>query len=152
MNETLGQTTSEVQPLGWGSDKLSQFFEAARKQQFAAFANFRWAYSILQEIDDCFDVAAKNLHQSKDILAAIFFVRSHSAYRAACITATAGQLPESSVLLRSSLEYAGYALHISRHLALAETWLRRHDDAASLSAMRKAFSATSVEQTVTGLR
>jgi hypothetical protein len=146
---TLSQSKSETQPLGWGSDKLSEFFEAARKQQFATFANFPWAYNVLREIDDCFDVAARNLSQPKDILAAILLVRSHSAYRAACTTATAGQLPESSVLRRSSLEYAGYALHISRHPGLGETWLCRHDDAASLRAARNEFSAASIEKTVT---
>jgi hypothetical protein len=53
------------------------------------------------------------------------------------------------VLLRSSLEYAGYALHIFRHPALGETWLRRHDDAAaSLSAVRNAFAAISIEKTI----
>jgi hypothetical protein len=148
VNGTVSQSKSETQPPGWGSDKLSEFFEAVRKQQFATFANFPWAYNILREIDDCFDVAARNLNQPKAVLPAFFLVRSHSAYRAACATATAGQLPESSVLLRSSLEYAGYALHIFRHPALEETWLRRHDDAASLSAVRNAFSATSIEKTI----
>jgi hypothetical protein len=149
VNGMPSQSKSETQPFGWGSDKLSEFFEAVRKQQFATFANFPWAYNILREIDDCFDVAARNLNQPKPFLPALFLVRSHSAYRAACATATAGQLPESSVLLRSSLEYAGYALHIFRHPALGETWLRRHDDAAaSLSAVRNAFAAISIEKTI----
>jgi hypothetical protein len=105
MTGTLSQSKCEAQPFGWGSDRLSEFFEEVRKQQFATFANFRWAYDILREIDDCFDLAARNLNQQKDVLAAILLVRSHSAYRAACGTATAGQLPESCVLRRSSLEY-----------------------------------------------
>jgi hypothetical protein len=61
---------------------------------------------------------------------------------------TATQLPESFVLTRSSLEYAGYALHIHMNRTLGETWLRRHDDAASMTAVRKAFQAASIEKTI----
>jgi hypothetical protein len=120
MGGTLSQSKVEQRPAGWGADKLSEFFEAARQQQFATFANFQWAYAILREIDDCLFVAASNLNQPQDVLGAILLIRSHSAYRAACATATATQLPETFVLLRSGLEYAGYALHISKTPALVK--------------------------------
>lgn len=149
MSATLSQSRVEQRPAGWGTDKLSEFFEAARQQQFATFANFQWAYAILREIDDCLNVAATNLNQPQDVLGAILRIRAHSAYRVACATATSTQIPETFVLLRSALEYAGYALHISKNPELGERWLRRHDDAASLSAVRKAFQVASIEKTIT---
>jgi hypothetical protein len=121
MTGTLSQSKVEQRPLGWGTDKVSEYFEATRQQQFATFANFQWAYGTLREIDDCLYLAASNLNQPKDILGAILLIRCHAAYRAACATATATQLPESFVLLRSALEYAGYAFHISKNPGLAET-------------------------------
>jgi hypothetical protein len=48
MNGTLSQSKVEQRPAGWGADKLSEFFEASRQQQFATFANFQWAYAILR--------------------------------------------------------------------------------------------------------
>jgi len=81
-------------------------------------------------------------------LAAVLLVRSHAAYRAACATAMGTQLPETFVLLRSCLEYAGYGLHLNINPLLGETWLKRHDDAAALRAMRKAFQAGEVEKSI----
>jgi hypothetical protein len=58
------------------------------------------------------------------------------------------QLPETFVLLRSCLEYAAYALHLNANPSLGETCLKRHDDAAALRAMKKAFVGPEVEQTI----
>jgi hypothetical protein len=148
MSGTLSQSKSEARPAGWGSDKLSDFFEASRQQQFATFANFQWAYAILREIDDCLFLAASNLNQPQDVLGAILLIRSHSAYRAACATATATQIPESYVLQRSALEYAGYALYIPQNPGLGEAWLRRHEDAMALRKVRDSFTASKVEKSV----
>jgi hypothetical protein len=60
------------------------------------------------------------------------------------------QLPETFVLLRSCLEYAAYGLHLNANPSLGETWLKRHDDAAALRAMKKAFLGVEVEQTIFG--
>ncbi len=151
MNMTDGthsQPKEELPPPGWGNDKLSEFFESTRQQQFATFANLRWAFAILKEIDDCWLLAASNLNQPQDVLSALLLIRSHSAYRAACATAMATQTPESFVLLRSALEYSGYALHISKNPNLGEVWLRRHDDAESMKAVKKAFQTAAIENTV----
>ena len=90
----------------------------------------------------------ENLTHPKNIVAAVLLVRSHAAYRAACGTAMGTQLPETFVLLRSCLEYAAYGLHVNANPQLAETWVRRHDDAGALRAMKKAFLGVEVEETV----
>jgi hypothetical protein len=145
----IGKKTEEIRPLGWGDDKLSEFLEAIRSQQFATFANdVGGFYSIIREVDLCFVKITENLTNPKNLLAAVLLVRSHAAYRAACSTAMGTQLPETFVLLRSCLEYAAYGLHLNANPSLGETWLKRHDDAAALRAMKKAFVGPEIDQTI----
>src|SRR5258705_6954562 len=49
---------------------------------------------------------------------------------------------------RSALEFAAYALHISRNPTLGPVWLNRHDDPESLEAAKNAFSHRKVAATV----
>jgi hypothetical protein len=145
----VGKKTEEIRPLAWGNDKLSEFLEAVRGQQFATFANdVGGFYSVIREVDLCFVKITENLTNPKNLLAAVLLVRSHAAYRTACATAMGTQLPETFVLLRSCLEYAAYGLHLNVNPALGETWLKRHDDAAALRVMKKAFLGVEVEQTI----
>ena len=145
----VGKKTEEIRPLGWGDDKLSEFLEAVRSQQFATFANdVGGFYSVIREVDLCFVKITENLTNPKNLLAAVLLVRSHAAYRAACGTAMGTQLPETFVLLRSCLEYAAYGLHLNANSSFGETWLKRHDDAAALRAMKKAFLGVEVEHTI----
>ncbi len=151
--EGVGQKKEEIRPLGWGDDKLSNFLEGARPQQFATFANNPAnSYSIICEVDLCFVKITENVTNPKNLLAAVLLVRSHAAYRAACGTAMGTQLPETFVLLRSCLEYAAYGLHLHVNPSLGETWLKRHDDAAALRAMKNAFLGVEVEKTIFGNR
>jgi hypothetical protein len=145
----VGQKKEEIRPAGWGDDKLSDFFEAVRQQQFASFANNPGgAYGVICEVDLCFVKITENLTHPKNLLGAVLLVRSHAAFRAACGTAMGTQLPETFVLLRSCLEYAAYGLHVNANPTLGETWLKRHDDADALKAMKKAFQGVEVEQTI----
>ena len=147
----VGQKKEEIRPVGWGDDDLLEFLEAVRHQQFATFANnVGGVYGTIREIDACFVKITQNLTHPKNLLGAVLLVRSHAAYRAACGTAMGTQLPETFVLLRSCLEYAGYGLHVNANpqLGETETWVRRHDDAAALKAMKKAFLGVEVEETI----
>jgi hypothetical protein len=84
----VGQKKEEIRPVGWDDDKLSDFLQAVRQQQFATFANNPGgAYGVIHEVDICFVKITENLTNPKNILAAVLLVRSHAAYRAACGTA-----------------------------------------------------------------
>jgi hypothetical protein len=145
----VGQKTIEIRPVGWGGDTISESLEAVRQQQFATFANnVGGLYPVLQDIDSCFVKITENLTHAKNLVAAVLLVRSHAAYRAACGTSMGTQLPETFVLLRSCLEYAGYGLHANVNPQHAEIWVRRHDDAAALRAMKKAFQGVEVQETI----
>lgn len=82
------------------------------------------------------------------LITPLLFLRSHAAYRVACEHALAGQVAEVFPMLRSSLEYAGYALHIHANPPLAEVWLRRHDDDACTRANKDAFAIRRVRESI----
>jgi hypothetical protein len=136
-------------PLGWGYDKLSAFLQRVKDRQIATFANVSSAFNILREVDDCFVYISDSIAKSQTSrLSLIFLARCHFAYRAACGTSMTGQSPETFVLLRSCLEYSGYALLIYQEPHLEMVWLHRHDGGDAHGKMLNAFKATKAKKAV----
>lgn len=135
---------------GWGDDKLSAFLQQVRDRQLATFTNMNPSFNVLSEIDACFVAVAESMEKSETggQLSLIFFKRCHAAYRAACGTSMAGQVPETFVLLRSCLEYSGYALLIKHKPDLEMVWLRRHSGGDALSKIRAAFKASNAKNAI----
>ncbi|MEQ1936068.1 MAG: hypothetical protein ABL962_19615, partial [Fimbriimonadaceae bacterium] len=82
------------------------------------------------------------------MLAALLLIRSHVAYRGACGHALSGAAAETYPLVRSCLEYAGYALLIHGTPEKGEVWVSRHDDEAALQAVRSNFSVGKVQAAI----
>jgi hypothetical protein len=137
-----------VPPPGWGDDELTKFWDAARSNQFGTFVRKKPVFNRLVNIDRQFVEISKRWTNPQNELAALLFLRCHSALRTAAGHAAAGQAAESYVMCRSALEFAAYALHISRNPALGAVWLNRHDDPKSLEAAKNAFSHRKVAATV----
>lgn len=135
-------------PPGWGDDSLSAFLEDAHHNRMSNFIRKNDWYQKLAVIDACYARITKDWHNPKDKIAALFFVRSLGAFRAACEHALAGQVPEIFPEARTCIEIAGYALHIHKNPALGEIWLKRHDDAASKKASKNQFTPTAVRGTI----
>ena len=135
-------------PPGWGEKGLSEFFDRARRNQHATFANHKAEVTVLEAIDAAFFRIGSNLLNPQDHLTPVFLYRSHSAYRAASASAMAGQTVESFVLLRSCLEFAAYGLHIDKVAGAGKKWFDRHNDAASRKAVNNAFRMNNVRPTV----
>jgi len=76
------------------------------------------------------------------------FLRSHYAYKAAVGMTLAGQFPESFVMMRSCLEYAGYALLIFSDQRLEEVFLNRHANDASKKAQRGKFKIYTITKAI----
>jgi hypothetical protein len=144
---TPGTSPTNVPP-GWGTDELSKFWDAARSNQFGTFVKKRPIYERLVAIDGAFTEVSKRWTNPQSELAAMLFLRCHSAYRTAAGHAAAGQAVESYVMDRAMLEAAAYALHIFREPALGMVWLNRHQGQASREAARSAFSHRKVHATV----
>ena len=135
-------------PPGWAADSLTEFIETAHRNRFATFHNKKDWSKRLVNLDSCFMQIAKDWLNPRHPLTPLFFLRCHSAYRAACEHAMAGQVTDTYPQIRTCLEYAGYALHIHKNPELAEMWLRRHDDETAKGAVRNEFKVSNVRATI----
>jgi len=142
-------------PPGWGNDELSRFIDLTHYEQLAIFATKKPQYAIIKTIDDCYKKIADNLINTKDITAANFLYRSHSAYRGGAVLALATQVNECFPLMRVCVECAGYALHIFDNKEvededenLEKIWENRHRDKESLNNCRNCFNHSKIIQTV----
>lgn len=135
-------------PPGWAGDSLSDFMQAAFTNTLATFVRKRNAFDLLLKIDGAFRKAGDNLHNAETPLAVVLLHRSHSAFLASCRLAMSGQSAETFPVLRTCLEYALYALHIDENAALAEMWLRRHDNDESVREVKRRFQHWRVMETL----
>lgn len=135
-------------PPGWGEDALTRYLEDAYKNRWASFANKLSASRLLVRIDRCYTTVLADWANPKPPIPALLAYRSHAALRASCEHALAGQVTEVWPTVRTCLEFAAYCLHLAKNPDLSEVWLRRHDDAASMEAMLKAFTAAKVKATI----
>ncbi|HUN56985.1 MAG TPA: hypothetical protein VMU41_02635 [Candidatus Binataceae bacterium] len=132
----------------WGGDNLTQFLNRVYANQKGNRANFAGPYSIIQTIDDCFVRAGKNLVNPKPFMAAILLLRAQYAFKAAAGMALAGQVVETFTMMRSVLEYAGYAFIIHGTPALEDVFILRHRSAAEMKAQKKAFNSGAARETI----
>ncbi len=135
-------------PPGWAADSLTEFIETAHRNRFATFANKKDWSQRLANLDGCFMRAAEEWLSPRNPLTPLFFLRCHSAYRATCEHAMAGQVTDTFPHIRVCLEYAGYALHIHKNPELAEMWLRRHDDETTKKAVIDEFKVSNIRATI----
>ena len=141
------ETTMRLPPR-WGDDALSAFVNDAFANCLATFVQKGEQYGLLLHADQCFLRIGENLVNPPDMVAAWLILRSHSAYRAACRLALSGQATDSFPSLRSCIEYALYALHVSRKPELGEVWLRRHDDDETKRLSNRSFQHVTVMESL----
>ena len=135
-------------PPGWGLDSLTEFIDTAQRNRYATFANKKdWSRRLI-DLDGCFMRVVKDWLKPHHPLMPLFFLRCHSAYRAACEHTMAGQVTDTYPQIRVCLEYAGYALHIHKNPRLGEMWLSRHDDEAAKKAVRNEFKVSNIRATI----
>jgi hypothetical protein len=140
--------TSLSLPPRWADDSLSAFIDQAFRNTLATFVHKRSETELLIEIDESFMKIGSNLLNPSDVIGALLLLRSHSAFRAACRLAMSGQISDALPSMRACLEYALYALHINSNPPQGELWIRRHDDDASLRAVRREFTYSNVIKTL----
>jgi hypothetical protein len=126
-------------PAGWGNDRLTEYLDNFRGNQFATFDGMKRSTERLIEIDLMFFTFLNGAINLRPWFPANFMLRSHSALRSAIGSAMAGQAYEASAVLRLSLEFAAYGLFIGSDKKRAEAWLRRHDSEKDMLEMRNMF-------------
>jgi hypothetical protein len=136
-------------PKEWGGDTLATFLDTSRRNVIASFVQLRPKYQRLADIDAGFRLIGENLHEPRDWFVALFLPRTHSSYLAAAHLALAGQLPESYMLLRGSLENAIYAFYFEKTPDSHMRWLRRHDSEKTKKAVQEEFAIRALMRLLT---
>lgn len=129
-----------TQPPHWGKDPLSRFLEDAQNNIYATFVNLKPLFEKLQAIDQIYRRLVDNSNNSPNWFPALFVLRAHSTLLTAIRTSLSGQVPETFLLLRGTMENALYGFYLAERPELSETWIRRHDDLAFLKAVRSEIS------------
>ena len=141
-------TRNDDVPPGWGDDELSAFLDKARHNQFGTFHKKKLAWGLISEVDACFYKLGSNLSNPKDLLSPFLFMRSHSAWRAACGTAMSGQVVETNALLRSALEFAAYGLYIDLTPDMRQVWFDRNNSGSAKKLMRNKFKQGTINAAI----
>lgn len=139
---------AQVLPKGWGTDPLSGYLEQAHRNRFATYFNLPPAYNKLVQVDDAFLDLFKEWKDEEHLLSSLLLIRGHSAFRAACDLGMATCATDAFPAIRACLEYAGYAFAIVRDTTAGDTWLNRHDDAATLRAVKARFTVRNVREAI----
>jgi len=128
----------------WGQDDLSKFLDMVHANQKANRVNFAPAYEVILKIDGCLAQAGKNLVNVKPIMTGILLLRCLYAFRTAAGMALAGQVVEAFPMMRSVLEYAGYALLIFDDPNLQSVFMDRHQGEKDMKLHKAEFNVGEV--------
>jgi len=152
----MNMTSHPSSPTGTPTtDKsLTRFIEAIQRNQQGNQVRFPDQYELIRRVDKCFVDVSAHLANAKPVFTGPMFLRSHYAYKTAASMTLAGQVPESFVMMRSCLEYAGYALAIFADPGIVDTpsreelFVNRHADALSMKAQKEEFKIGKIVQTI----
>lgn len=136
-------------PPNWGADEISNFLEISHRNGFGSFVRLRAPFAKITAIDAFYRRFIENLNHTREWFAAFFVLRAHSSFLGACRLTVSGQIPESYMVLRGCLENALYGFHIATRPELREIWLRRHDDEASMRAVKQEFRIGTIFERLT---
>jgi hypothetical protein len=132
----------------WTSDNLTQFLNQVHLNQKANVAKFAEPYRLIRRVNECLSIAGENLVNPKPVMTGVLFQRSQYAYKTAAGMALAGQVVETFVMLRSCLEYAGYALAIFNEPDLQVVFMSRHVSDDGMKAQKEKFRMSEIRQVI----
>ncbi len=127
---------------------LREFLDRVHENQKANFVNFAPAMAVIEKMDACLLTAGKQLVNTKPIMTSVMLLRCQYAFKTAAGFALAGQVVETFVMLRSVLEYAGYALVIFETPSLEEVFINRHLSDAQMKEQKSHFRISEVRSTI----
>ena len=129
-------------------DNLIPFFELVGANQKANIARFPSQYVLIRRVNICLSTAGQKLINPEPLMCAVLFLRCQYAYKAAAGMALSGQAVEAFVMLRSCLEYAGYALAIFNDPSLEIVFSNRHVTSADMQAQKQAFRISEIKKVI----
>lgn len=137
-------------PEGWTASSLGQFFETLFSNAIATYDNLKDERSKLEAVDKLFDSLLKDFVDPEYFLPALLILRSIGAYRVASLLSMTAPI-DAYALIRTCLEYAGYAHLIATKPELGEVWLNREDDEASLKKVRNTFTSAAIPKAISAV-
>lgn len=143
-----GKAFSAVPSVSANPDNLIAFFELVGANQKANIGRFPAQYELIRRVNICLSAAGQKLINPKPLMCAVLFLRCQYAYKAAAGMALSGQSVEAFVMLRSSLEYAGYALAIFNDASLEVVFSNRHITSADMQAQKRAFRISEIKKVI----
>lgn len=144
----MDKRPDQAVPNGWTTNELAAYFDKMRQNQLATFDIERPLFGLLTEIEAMYRRAIESIDHAEKGLFAVFLIRAHGSYLAACSLASACHVPETYALLRLTLESAMYGLFVSKDSERFKLWLKRHDDEQARKKVRKLFTNTALLDTV----
>ncbi len=136
-------------PPGWESNEITKFFDSARNNEIATFANHQIWVTRLSDIDLGYRKSIEGVNYTHNWFPVFFLHRAHSNFLAACRLCWSAQIPECHALLRSCLENAIYGLYLDKHPDSFETWLKRGENNAAKQKVRDEFKIPAILKLIT---
>ena len=134
--------------LSSNPDNLIPFLELVAANHKANIANFPDPYQLIRRVNICLSKAGKNLINPKPVLAGLMLPCCEYAYKAAAGMALSGQVAEAFIMMRSCLEYAGYALTIFQDPTRETLFMARLASAAGMSAYKSTFQVHKIRSII----
>ena len=131
-------------------DNLVPYLDAVTSNQKANIQNFPGPFDLLRRVNLSLATAGQNMTNPNPIMCGVLFQRCQYAYKTAAGMALAGQAVEAFVMLRSCLEYAGYALAIFKDPTLEMVFTNRHVSEIDMVTQKKAFRISEIKKAIEG--
>jgi hypothetical protein len=128
--------------LSSNPDNLLAFLEVVANNHRANAALYPTDFALIRRVNVCLSTVGQKLINPQPVMCAVLFQRCQYAFKTAAALALAGQVVEAFVMMRSCLEYAGYALAIFKDPALEPVFTNRHISLASGSSAKARVSAS----------
>lgn len=150
-------------PNGWGTDFFTDYLDNARTNEIVAMSTNQSYAENIRKMQARFDISkylarwdlirpiaksrAKNPEASvapdKDWLEMFFLMRCQASFLAAAREALAGHIPEAYMIMRSCIETALYAFHVTQRPDHKGLWFGRRNP-QTRSQMNDVFSPTPI--------
>jgi hypothetical protein len=139
------QTAPDLSP---SPDNLLPFLQVVANNQRANVARYPADLEMIRCVNICLSTVGQKLINPQPLMCAVLFQRCQYAFKTAAGLALAGQVVEAFVMMRSCLEYAGYALVIFNDPTLETVFTNRHVSAADMAAQKSAFRISEVKKVI----
>ena len=148
MNSPFVTSVAVPKPVDFGKDDLSKYLEFAHNNIYANFINCSEDFNKLQKLDGAFKKIVENISNQDDIVFGLLMMRCHSSFLNAIRILLSGAIPETYILLRSTIEASLYCLHMDGRDDLWNIWLNRHQSDVDLTKCRNEFSYKNIKKSL----